>query len=221
MSTYDRSHRFVGTRGCGQNISRPPIIPTVYILTGERTSGKSTVCARVADLARELGYRVAGLLTLRIESGPQSTHRHTARRREVVDLATGRTFPFGHRRQTDATDERAQTISPAGLPASGGPLAGWELDDDVFTQGNEILAASTPCDLLIIDELGPLELLHGQGWMDAFPAIDSRRYTMALVVCRPLLVDQCLSRLEEHTPIIIETTHESRDGLPASLVEGL
>jgi hypothetical protein len=57
-----------------------------------------------------------------------------------------------------------------------------------------MLKGAIPCDLLIVDELGPLEFDKGQGWLEGFRAVDSGRYRAALLTIRPSLLDRALQR---------------------------
>jgi hypothetical protein len=56
------------------------------------------------------------------------------------------------------------------------------------------LAHSTPCDVLIVDELGVLEFERHQGWLAGLSAIDSGDYQLGLVVIRPELLQQAQQR---------------------------
>jgi nucleoside-triphosphatase THEP1 len=186
----------------------------ICVLSGERGVGKSLVCARAAERARRLGYRVAGLLTEKASVG--ETGDAESRQvgsldvdsRVAVDLSTGESFSFGGRGAGAAvpTDEL---------------LPGWQLEPAAFVRGNEILATATPCDLLVIDELGPLELRCGRGWLEAFAVLASRDYGIAVVVCRPWLVDELLSRLTVSPPKVLEVTEDSRDRLPHVIIDDL
>jgi nucleoside-triphosphatase THEP1 len=55
--------------------------------------------------------------------------------------------------------------------------------------GNRIIESSVPCDLLIIDELGPLEFNLSLGWVNALGAVRGARYLLAVVVVRPELLE--------------------------------
>ena len=61
--------------------------------------------------------------------------------------------------------------------------------------GNQTLNTSTPCDVLVVDELGPLEFERGIGLQNGFTAIDSRNFDFALVVIRPITVRVCRTAL--------------------------
>ena len=50
-------------------------------------------------------------------------------------------------------------------------------------------------DLLVIDQLGPLELLAGSGWVNAVRVLQEGRYGLAVVVVNPLVVAQLKGRL--------------------------
>ena len=51
-----------------------------------------------------------------------------------------------------------------------------------------------PGELLLIDELGPLEFRGEGGFIAGFAAIDARHYRLAVVVVRPELLDAARQR---------------------------
>lgn len=177
----------------------------VYVVTGERGSGKSTVCAHVARTAVARGLTVAGILTERCDLAGRD------RMRRVVDLRTGESRPLGARR-ANAGDAMSDRLTPDPLTPA------WVFEPQVFAWANDVFARSTPCDLLVVDELGPLELLGNRGWSAALEALRSGKYTLALVVCRPALLVELDRRLQ---PVVetelVEVTPETREVLPAVL----
>lgn len=188
----------------------------IYVITGDKGAGKSTVCALVAQKARDAGLTVAGIITGRgTDDDPPSV-------RWVTDLRSTERHLFGSRR---SGEEHAST--PAGpnsrssaiqSPVSDPLIPGWDLDPRVFAWANAVLAHATPCDLLIIDEVGPLELTGGRGWVEALPALRSGAYGAALVVCRPGLVNELESQLGTMSTSTVEVTLENRDSVPAGVV---
>jgi nucleoside-triphosphatase THEP1 len=188
----------------------------IYILTGDRGSGKSTVCARVAREAALRDLAVTGILTERGDAADPASARR------VVDLRTGDARLFGAQ-DRECSRERAQDGSQApNSAATSDPLTpGWEFDSGVFAWANEALGRSTPCDLLVIDEIGPLELLGGRGWVKALEVLISTGFRAALVVCRPGLLEELQKRLCGAALTIIEVTRETRDELPDTIVERL
>jgi len=51
--------------------------------------------------------------------------------------------------------------------------------------GNQAIAAAPPCDLLVVDELGPLEFEQNIGWRATFEILEGQKYKLAIVVIRP------------------------------------
>ncbi len=162
-----------------------------YVLTGGRNSGKTLVCNDLAAEARARDMDVAGIMTSL--SGPELQAP-----REVIDLRTGASRLFG-------------------VPTHAGsdPLApGWALQAEVFEWASGVLTRATPCDLLIVDEIGPLELVGGRGWVVALEVVRRRDYGAALVVCRPDLLDRLEESLEGPPAASFEADPENSDALP-------
>ena len=176
----------------GQNRGPPLATPApanslIVLITGPRGVGKTTLCLRAVILAKEARHSCAGLLTLREDDD----------RRILVDVRTG--------------DRRSLTASgPTGVP-----VGRYLFDPDALAWGAEILARSIPCDLLVLDELGPLEMAGG-GWAVGMDVLREGRFLLALVVVRPELVAEVLERFPDAWAV--EVTPENRDGLPAWLI---
>lgn len=149
--------------------------PTLALVTGPRGAGKTTLCLAAADEAARRGWSVRGLLSPPVFEHGQKIAIN------LVDLATR---------------ERRVLARPraASEPASPHATADWSFDPAVLAWGDGVLSAIGPCDVLIVDELGPLEFERGQGWVSAFPLLDARRYRLALVVVRPALLDAAQAR---------------------------
>ena len=147
---------------------------TLFILTGEKQTGKTTFCIKILGSAKTAGLDVAGIISPPVfENGLKAG----------IDAMDPRTNERRHLAIPVQTD---RNITTTGLK--------WEFDPGVLEWGNQVIGRSTPCDLLLIDELGPLEFLHNQGWQAGFDAIGSRKYRLAIVVIRPSLVDAAKSR---------------------------
>lgn len=65
----------------------------------------------------------------------------------------------------------------------------WFFNSHTLVWGKKVLNTSIPCDLLVVDELGPLELKLSLGWTNALDVIRSGQYRLALVVIRPELME--------------------------------
>ncbi len=146
------------------------------IVTGERGDGKTTWCAALVEAARAGGLRVEGLLSPAVfEEGPEGRIKV---RIDLVSLAEG---------------GRRCLALPAKVGAGGLPLS-WRFDEDAVAWGNGILARAGGGDLVLIDELGPLEFTYGGGFTEGLALLDAGRYRAAVVVIRPELLAEAQAR---------------------------
>jgi hypothetical protein len=146
---------------------------TIVVLAGESGCGKTTLCARVIDLARAHGLIVTGVLT---------PPRFADGNKVGLDVEAVRT---GQRRPLAAH-----------LGCTDGPATeSWRFHADGLAWGTIVLRCAAPCDLLVIDELGPLELTHGLGWQVGLDSLRIGHYRLALVTVRPGLLSRLQGRL--------------------------
>ena len=164
MTLEARSSGSLGARGTARPRGR------LLVLTGEPGSGKSTQCRRVARAAREAGLAVRGVVATDVQVAGGSE-------RWLEDLRGGERILLGRM----ATPE---------MIAAGAPR--WTLEDTALEQCDAILRAACPADLLVIDEVGPVELLQQRGSMMGVRHALSGLYDVALVVVRPSLVPRFL-----------------------------
>ena len=136
------------------------------IVSGPRGGGKTTLCRRLLELARQRGLDCAGIISpAHFEGG----------RKVGIDLLDARS---GERRPLAKAD---------GLPGELRTVA-FRFDPGAVEWGVGLLNAACPCDVLIVDELGPLELERGQGWTNALDVLRNGLFKLAVVVVRPALV---------------------------------
>jgi nucleoside-triphosphatase len=154
---------------------------SVYLLTAPSGAGKTTFCRSLADQARAAGWDVAGILSPPVfENGEKVGIR-------AQDLRTNETRNL-------AIAASTYNIRPLTFDLV---LGQWLFSPAALAWGNQILQTSPPCDLLIIDELGPLEFLRGQGWQTAFEIILLGEYKAAVVIVRPGLFQKALDLVGE------------------------
>lgn len=166
------------------------------ILSGESGSGKTTICTRVVTLARARGLKVAGVLTPSRLAGGCKVGL------DVEDIRTGQRRPLAERVGT--------TDGPA--------TESWHFHIDGLAWGTMALRRATPCDLLVIDEMGPLELVQSQGWTISFDLLRASRYRLALVVVRPALLPYFRERLGGVEPLTLAVTGANHDALPGEIL---
>ncbi len=132
----------------------------LILWAGPKHSGKTTSAARVAQLAGERGFAVAGLLAYSVYRQGQLCGF------DACDLRTGARAPLAVRR------------------ADGGEIGPFHFIEEGVALGGAALGrpATDGADLVIVDEFGPLELAS-QGWRAAVDSlVDAGRMPLLLVV---------------------------------------
>lgn len=166
----------------------------LILLTGVQGIGKSTVCQRLAALWRDRGGAPAGLITR--TAGPE---------RYVVDVASG--------------EERL--LATAGEEALAGPrLPCFSFSQEALDWGNAVVQAAVarPADLVLLDEVGPLELAQGVGLLPALKILLGSGKA-ALIVVRPALLEQAQAMAAGRTVQVCEVTAAEREALPGRIAQ--
>lgn len=145
----------------------------IIVVSGRRGAGKTSWCLALARRTRALGLTVAGL------ASPAVFRDGRKAAIDLCDLGGG---------ETRRLAERARPEAP------GTANLGWRFDPAVLAWGNRILATARASDLLVVDELGPLEFVGHEGLTNAFAVIDAGRHHLAVVVIRPELTGDALRR---------------------------
>jgi nucleoside-triphosphatase THEP1 len=213
--------------------------------------GKTTVCQAVAELARRRGYRPGGVITPALYACPElalSEARPEFRRRvegqsrrdshgvkvgfEVVDVGSGERWPLARtddpstsRRGKRSPEQSRRIVEPSGQRRQlDGPRVGpYSFDPDGLARALRVLreAISAQCDLLVIDEIGPLELEQGEGFAPILDLLPVEAPMHTLIVVRPALLDPLLRYLRDTQCSVFSVTEENRDELPLRIVEKL
>jgi len=160
--------------------------PPIWMVTGPRAAGKSAFCRGVAQSARNAGWDVAGLISpAQIEAGMKTGIL-------AEDLRTGIQRPLACMARQSQDD-----VS----------FGDWYFNRRTLEWGNQVLEISLPCDLLIVDELGPLELTCQMGWQAALEVLPRAEYRLALIVIRPELRLPARCVFDFSTIVKIDRTH--------------
>jgi nucleoside-triphosphatase len=139
----------------------------LWIISGEIGAGKTVLCASLIKAFEDLGWHISGLRSPAIMEEGKKTGI------AVENLATN------EMRRLAVHD-----YIPDGLEDD--PVH-WTFDPQVLAWGDQVFANAVPTDLLVVDEIGPLEMKREQGWVNALRALDSRQYRQAILVMRPKL----------------------------------
>ncbi len=161
----------------------------IILLSAQKGSGKTTALIRLLEKLNSLTVRSCGVLSPPVEVNGEKIAI------DLMDAGTG---------------ERKRLAVPVenGIPEPTG--LHWRFDSTSLTWGNQLLANAVPCDILFVDELGPLEFNHGEGLTNGFAAIDSHRFLVALVTIRPSLLDAALARWPDAVVYQVTIKDQSR-----------
>jgi nucleoside-triphosphatase len=166
------------------------------LVSGARGAGKTTLCQRLVDHLRRQGWQTAGVRSPAVLAHGRKTGI------QVQDLRTGESRLL------------ARSTADAASPVS---TIRWAFDEQALRWGNDVLAGAVPCDLLVVDELGPLELQRGQGWLAGLAALDSGQYRLALLVMRPELLEAAQARWPGSEVITVDDV-KAVDGTAAEVL---
>jgi len=147
----------------------------IFLVSGEVESGKSRFCRQAAAALKERGWGTAGLLSLAVFEG---------KRKVAIDALDLRNEV--RRRLAELTEPES--------PREGIQTNRWRFSPGTIIWCNQVLEAAVPCDLLVVDELGPLEFERNEGLLSGFDAVDSRLYRVSLTVVRPSLLENAIER---------------------------
>jgi nucleoside-triphosphatase THEP1 len=143
-----------------------PRIATVAVVTGASGAGKTTLLLGLAEALRAAGRTVGGIAAPLVRDGGVRVGY------DVIDLASGARTPLC--RLAAGGDDPA--VGPFVFIAEGLAL------------GRAALAAGGACEVVIVDEVGPLEM-RGEGWAAALPALFARDGAAIVLAVRLGLIE--------------------------------
>jgi nucleoside-triphosphatase THEP1 len=84
-----------------------------------------------------------------------------------------------------------------------------------------IESAIGTCDLLVVDEIGKLELWQGIGLAPILGPLASGRASRSLVVVRDSLLTELQARLRPVEQVVLEVSEQNREGMPSHVIQRL
>jgi len=175
-------------------------MPCVVLLAAPRGAGKTTACERFLERARAAGMRVGGILAparYSQDGGKVGV--------DVVDAFTGERRLLA----TIETEAKLRTVGPYRFDAI---VMEWAL-------ARVSLALAAPIDVVIIDEIGPLELTHKEGFAPALEQLSLAQAATIILVVRSELLIALQELLGSLKPVTVMLTLANRDQVPARLFE--
>jgi len=164
------------------------------ILTGDRRIGKSTLCRKIAEAVQRAGFRVGGVWTETIAHGDERTLM-------AHDLGSGESVMLA----TTVGDGPGQRQGP------------FLFNPEGLFRGIRAIGGGMDADLLVVDEIGPLELRR-QGFFPVLHTIGHAGHS--LLVIREDLIDVALVTLRlRHSFDVIPVLPEHRDELAERLAD--
>ncbi len=167
----------------------------VIIVTGATGIGKTSVCRKLIELARNRGYTCGGILTYKaldksiiiedIQSGDKET------------LAGINNLYHDHGPRT-----AKYSFNPKGIDF-----------------GIQAIDKGTSAAILVVDEIGHLEL-RAEGFTKVLELIKADKVTNCILVIRSELLSTFLPQLPT-TPFVFKTTVNSRNQLPQEIISVL
>ncbi len=185
----------------------PPDQPGVIILiSGERRVGKTTILLQVRAAAIRL--RVGGFLSVARFEGGEKTGI------DLMDAATEEIIPLAAVESNGTkinTDEHRLKVEVK--------TGHYRFNPAALAAGLRYAAAGQGADVFFVDELGPLELVRGEGWAAVIRMIRARDFGAALVVVRPELIEMAREQISLPPETAVATvTEDNRAAVAAALV---
>lgn len=175
--------------------------PLVGLLTGPVGVGKTTVAERVVGLARRQGLLCGGLLA--------PAMMDACRRKAGI---WGVDISGGERRILARTDREL-----------GGPSVGpYSFDEAALAWATGVVdSAVGTCELLVVDEIGRLELERGLGLTPILARLAAGEAPRSLVLVRDYLLANLQGMLEAVGQMVFEVGEQNRGELPPLILRHL
>ncbi len=181
-------------------------IPSLLLVTGPSGAGKTRWCRALQQIARENGLSVAGVLSPPVMDDGEKIGI------DLEDLASGE-----RRRLATRTQLILDGREP--LPLGGLKTGDWAFEPHTICWGNKILSGLACPDILIVDELGPLELRQQKGLQAGVRLLDSWRCNVICTTIRPWLIGAARMRWPWSQILVVGEGHTSQ-AVPAPTPEG-
>ena len=152
----------------------------LILIAGPGGSGKTSWCRQLASSAVDLHMQPRGLLSPAVFVDGNKVAI------DLLDLDSGEKRRLAVKREHTSSTQAGLSIVAT---------QDWLFDTEALSWGNQILSRLVvQNELLILDELGPLELLENSGLTAGLELITRRAYRLACLVVRSTLVQHARER---------------------------
>jgi nucleoside-triphosphatase len=169
----------------------------VMLLTGNPGVGKTTVLMKTVNALKNRGICVGGMVSREAREGGTRVGF------EILDIGSGRRGWLAHVNQKAGPQVGKYRVNLGDLNGLG---------------AQAVTDAVENCDVVAIDEVGPMELFSGKFKEAVRKALESPKLVIAVVHWRAddRLINEAKSREDSETFMV---THENRDKLPKVIAE--
>lgn len=170
----------------------------VLLLTGSPGVGKTTVLMQIVSVLKEKGYHVGGMISREVREGRARVGF------EILDLTSFRRGWLAHVNQKSGPQVGKYRVNMEDLNAIG---------------ASAVAEAVEKCDIIIIDEIGPMELFSERFKETVRRALEeSRKLVIAVVHWKVAdkLINEVKSREDSE---ILTVTQENRDKLSETIAQ--
>jgi len=181
----------------GSRIARYEVSILKILLTGEIGAGKTTICEKIVEGARKRGIACTGILTRNLKENGNVVL-------QIEELSSGEKRLMAQK-------------SEDGKALRGIHYCKYVFDEDTIKFAKKALLKRA--DLLLIDEVGPLEL-GGKVFSNAFKEFEATENRHAIIVTRIETKDQVAKRLKTDYSTY-EVTEKNRNELPEIILSRL
>ena len=166
----------------------------LIIVTGIIGIGKTTVCRKLIELVRWHGHSCGGILAY-TASGETIIIEDIQTGEKEILASTKQVYPGPHTPR--------YSFNPKGIDF-----------------GIRVISEGKSKDVLIVDEIGHLEL-RGEGFYSVLEIIRSSEVQFCVLVIRQELLANFIPRFKPVEPVIFETTKNNRNQVPEEILEEL
>jgi len=169
----------------------------VVLLSGNPGVGKTTVLMKTVNSLKERGIRVGGMISREVREGGARVGF------EILDLTSSRRGWLAHVNQKSGPRVGRYRVNIEDLNAIG---------------AGAVTDAVEKCEVIAIDEIGPMELFSEKFKDAAWKALDSRKLVIAIVhwKAEDRLINEAKKREDAE---IITVTVENREKLDRQITE--